>query len=230
MQRRYTPKPVKKMRSIAQWRSIMQGEPAFVIGNGCSANDLPLHLVHDYFTIGINRAFRLFDPVVLFWQDQCLFDDQIDREGVDKSTAVKVCRDVANCRQYPNTFRLRPHDAFRLPDTPHVLFGKGATGPLAIQFAYALGCSPIVLIGFDCQYREGKTDFYGVNRFHKPTTLPNCMSGLQWAKRASKQHPIINCSDNTVWENSEPLDRVVANLPPAKGRQYYIDRLNQSLL
>jgi hypothetical protein len=222
---RKTIKPaiIRKQPNLRHWKRALVDEPAFIVANGCSANDIDPALIRDRFTIGINRAFMLFDPVVLFWQDVSLW--QSEKVAVLKSSAIQVCRDIADPQHRFYNFRLRTSDGFRMTESPHMLYGSGATGPLAVEFACAMGCNPIVLIGFDCKYRNAKTDFYGVNPFHRDHTLINCTKGLKWIHKQREQHNFINCSDNDVFTDSRSLHSVLAGLPPAKGRSHYISHL-----
>jgi hypothetical protein len=228
IRRNIRPASVRIRVNLQRWKNCLRGEPAFIIGNGPSAGDEDLSPVRDYFTVGINRAFLLLDPAVLFWQDAQLFEQE--REKVLKCDSVKVCRDIADPQGRFHHFRLRGSENFRLTDTPAILYGTGATGPLAFQFAYAMGCDPIVLIGYDCKYRNAKTDFYGVNPNHKLHTLRNCTRGLQWIANLHTERLIVNCSDNTVLSPRQKLSDVVAEIAakplPPKGKAHYASVLS----
>jgi len=217
----------KKSRlTVRRWKSTMRGLPGFVIGNGPSVNDYDVaSLLEGTFTIGINRAFKVIDPTILMWQDIELW--MTERAILPKLKAVKYSRNASDPRGIAYQFKLMP-GPFRLPPNPMVLFGKGSTGPLAFEFAHALGCDPIVLIGFDCQYRDSVTDFYGNNNHHKKHTLPNCSRGLKWISKSSSGRTIINCSDNKFLGDRIPLDKVVKKLKPfypANTREYFVERL-----
>jgi hypothetical protein len=217
----------KKSRlTVRRWKSTMRGLPGFIIGNGPSVNDYDISsLLKNTFTIGINRAFKALDPTILMWQDIELW--LTERATLPKLKAVKYSRNASDPRGIAYQFKLMP-GPFRLPPNPMVLFGKGSTGPLAYEFVHALGCDPIVLIGFDCQYRDGVTDFYGNNNHHKPHTLPNCSRGLKWISRTSSGRTIINCSDNKYLKDRLSLDKVVKKLKPyypETSREYFVERL-----
>ena len=203
----------------------MRGLPGFIIGNGPSVNDYDISLLKDYFTVGINRAFKVLDPTILMWQDIELW--MTERAILPKLKAVKYSRNASDPRGIAYQFKLMP-GPFRLAPNPMVLFGKGSTGPLAFEFVHSLGCDPIVLIGYDCQYRDGMTDFYGINNHHKKHTLPNCSRGLKWIAKSSVGRKIINCSDNKYFKDRIPLDKVVKKLKeyyPKTGREYFVERL-----
>tara|TARA_Y100000310_G_scaffold275978_1_gene292797 strand:+ start:9032 stop:9364 length:333 start_codon:yes stop_codon:yes gene_type:complete len=65
---------------------------------------------------------------------------------------------------------------------------------IAFQIAHILGCDPIILLGIDCCYRKGLTNFFGINKHHIPGTLINCKKAIEFMK--SSNHEIINYSDN----------------------------------
>jgi hypothetical protein len=207
-------RPVNRKRrgNSRFWKNALKGEPVFIIGNGPSAMDEDLSPIHNRVVIGINRAFRLFDPTVLMWQDASLF--QTEKEHVLSMDAVPFCREIADpyCKFFHFRLVTKP-SKFKVTGDTHIFHGSGATGPLAFQFAYALGCDPIVLIGFDCKYRGPQTDFYGVNRFHTENTLSNCHRGLNFIKNLDTDRTIINCSDNGVLGEREPLQDVVERFP-----------------
>lgn len=217
-------RPPQRRADLSAWKDALPGEPCFLIGNGPSASDEDVAgLLSDRFTIGINRAFYLLDPVVLMWQDASLVTTE--REKMASLTAIRVCRNIADVDGRSFQYRLQQNEAFRLPHRADVLYGGGATGPLAFQLAHIMGCDPIVLIGFDCKYRGGRTDFYGINPHHHPTTLPNCSRGLHWIAKVESGRRIINCSEGEEFPKRERLADVVASLPPGRGRQGYLDLL-----
>jgi len=214
------PSAMKKSINLKHMHNTLKSFPVFLIGNGPSVNDENVSDLKDYFTIGLNRAFMALDPTILFWQDSHLW--LTEKAGILESKSIKICRDISDPQNRFNHFRLRTTDNFRLPDGPQLLYGKGATGPLAFQFAYALGCDPIVLIGFDCKYRNGKTDFYGINKNHKAYTLNNCTRGLQWMANLRTERKIINCSDNDVFSNRVTLKNTLAKMKQfARGQEFY---------
>ena len=219
----------KKSRLLVRrWRGTLKGVPCFILGNGPSLSDHPVaELLQDYFTIGINRAFKVLDPTILMWQDIELW--LTERGEMNKLKAVKYSRNASDPRGIAYQFKLMP-GPYRIPPNPMILFGAGSTGPLAFELAACLGCSPVILLGFDCQYRDGQTDFYGKNAHHKSHTLPNCSKGLRWIGLHEKTHPIINCSDNKVFGSSQKLIEVVERLEKKgvlqkQSRESYLEKL-----
>ena len=173
---------------LPKWKDKLQGVPAFIVANGPSLSDHDLLPLSNRFTIGVNRAFYALDPTILLWQDVGLLKEHA--EEVKASKALKVCRVYSDYGYNLAKYRFDPH-TFGVP-----LEAMKSSGTAAYALAALLGCSPIVLIGFDCCYREGRTDFYGKNENHNALTLPNCLAALQWLKAQSSE--VINCSANEV--------------------------------
>jgi len=208
---------------VKEWTGRLAGTPAFILGNGPSLNDEPVKILEEYFTIGINRSFLLHESTILLWQDIGLWNTE--HQKLHNLQCLKVCRDISDPRHIYYNFYLRG-GPFRFENKTHILNGRGSTGPLAVQLAVALGCKPIVLLGMDCKARDGKSDFYGNNPHHKIFTMKNCLSGLEWVKKECPV-PLINCSDNDIFEERQDLRDVVASMNTkfATGRQRYISKL-----
>lgn len=209
---------------IREWAARLKGVPAFILGNAPSIKDEPIHLLENYFTVGINRAFLLLDPTVLMWQDIGLWNTE--HQKLHNLQCLKVCRDVADPRHIYYNFYLRG-GPFQFDRKTHILYGRGSTGPLAVQFAVALGCRPIVCLGMDCKKSDdGKTDFYGVNPHWRPTTLQNCENGLHFLKKYCPA-PIINCSNTEILGERRKLEEVISSIDKkyAVGRQGYVRKL-----
>jgi len=197
--------------NLRKWKNILNGEPAFLIGNAPSLIDQNLGLIEGCFTIGMNRCFKLIDPTILMWQDRGMYkDDGI--EDIRKSASIKVCRDMVNDNSEFNSFKL-DRGAYSFDVTPNRLRGHGCTGALAAQLAVSMGAGCLVLLGMDGQYGE-TTDFYGDNLEHKSHTLANFKKAYKFIK---KECPIdiISCSDSELWER-RGLEGVVQELNISK--------------
>jgi hypothetical protein len=189
----------------------MQGVPCFLLGNGPSIEGVDLSVLDAFFTVGINRIFYVYDPTVLLWQDLALWVQE--RNKVMATKAIKYVRRGADTRGGFLGFQLGGREA-QITQDLRILYGRGSSGSIAYQFAHALGCNPIILVGMDCSYgSKGQTDFYGNNPMHKPHTLPNCVKGLQFIQKCSAGRQIINCSANTVWKERYTLQEAIAMLP-----------------
>ena len=60
-------------------------------------------------------------------------------------------------------------------------FGNNS-GYQAINLAYLLGATKIILLGFDMKRTAGKTHFFGDHPYHKPTQGPNDQVMQRWCR------------------------------------------------
>jgi len=210
--------------SVKKWKNSLINTPCFILGNGPSLTDHNLNKLNNFFTIGINKAYKILDPTILMWQDQEFW--LTDRYNIAKTECIKFSTQHGDPHgKYFNYFL--QGGGFKLPKEVHTLHGFGATGPIAFQLAFILGCNPIILLGMDCQYRGEKTNFYGKNNFHKPSTLKNCNRGLRWIKSLEIDREVISCSDNLIF-NNQNLDDIIKRFQSKEyvfSRDYFVKRL-----
>ncbi|NJL70414.1 MAG: hypothetical protein HC888_01790 [Candidatus Competibacteraceae bacterium] len=212
--------PIKD--NVKGWQNTLAGLPAFLIGNGPSIEGIEWSMLDGRFTIGINRVFPPYcplDPTILFWQDPETWYNE--KQHISKTRAIKYCRDTADLSGRFFHFKLGS-GGYRLPTDAERLYGRGASGPLAFQLAFVMGCNPIILLGMDCCYRDGKTNYYGKNRYHSKHTLGNCQKGLEWIRDCGSGRFIINCSSNSVFDRRLTIDEALQQLGDAKK----LDRAN----
>lgn len=221
---------IKSRIKPKKWTHILKGEPCFILGNGPSLTDENINILQDkYFTIGINSSCDIFDSTLLMWQDIEFFYSK--RKILPSLKSILFCKDIADPLNLAYHFSLEG-GGFSLPRNSMLLHGCGSTGPLAFQLAYVLGCDPIILLGFDCRPRNGKTDFYGVNKFHKNHTMNSCKRGLKWLSSCQFERKVINCSDNNVFAEKSKLTDVFDELSktyPYRTRQYFVTKMISEL-
>lgn len=206
------PSDKKRYLPLLDWGGLLSGHTAFILGNAPGIEKQNLSLLDNYFTIGINRIFYIYDPTILMWQDRQVW--QGDKKTLLNQKSIKICSGKADPKKYFLNFRVKT-GPFRFGHDPAVLYGSGNTTALAVQFAVSLGCSNIVLMGADCKYgNNGKTDFYGKNKDHKPYTLKMCRGAMKWLKEYCPV-TIYNCSGNDLWETHE-LSKIIKKLKPTQ--------------
>ncbi len=199
-------------KPIEEWKGVLKGQTAFILGNAPSIGKEKLSVLDECFTIGINRIFYIYDPVILFWQDKQLWDR--DKAYILEQKAIKVCSRNADPRRYFLNFDVA-RGPFLFGNDLRTLHGVGNTMALAAQMAVVMGCSNIVLLGNDCKYGEnGITDFYGKNIDHRPYTLNMCTKAMRWL-RDKCPIPIYSCGDSILWEK-KTLEEVVEKINPVK--------------
>ena len=202
--------------AIKQWVDCLPEVPAFIIGNAPSINDFNLLPLENYFTIGINRAFYLLDPTILMWQDVSLWTTEYHK--LHNTQSLKVARDVADPRRIYYNFHLKGGPYKFDKAKTHILYGRGSTGPLAVQLAVSMGCNPIIILGMDCQRDkvDGKSDFWGENKNWLPHTLENCEQGIHFLSMSCPTE-IISCGNAKYWPRRE-LSDVLEQIDPKHNR------------
>lgn len=196
---------------LYKWVDLKRGCPAFILGNGPSITQQNLRSLEGCFTIGTNRIYSIFDPTVLFWQDIEMTRNH--SEEIDESAAIKVCRNTADRTGKYNNFQLVT-SGFAWHKETWRLYGSGCSGVIAVQLAIAMGCSPIILLGCDGCYIDGKTDFYGTNPSHSERTLAGFQRAMKWLKETCPV-PIYNCGYSDLWERIS-LEKTLEQVKPKR--------------
>lgn len=214
----------KKYKPLEKWNGILKGEhPIFILGNGPSLMDNDLSLLNPFLTIGINRVRQAFDPTILFWQDRTVWFTS--KKEIQKTEAIKVTRKgMVKPNLFPNYlfFTLQGNRQSGYPPrcSTTKLVGQNITHGVTVQFAEAMNPSHIILLGIDCQFRDGKTDYYGDNRFHRKDMLSRCAEVSKKVKRGCKI-PIYNCGLSDCWRSRTLIDVIDEIKPNSHDRAYF---------
>jgi hypothetical protein len=209
----------KKYKPLSEWNNLLKEHTVFILGNSPSISKIKLSLLDNYFTIGVNRIFYLYAPTILMWQDIELWNTE--KKRISKQKSIRLSNVLSDPKRVFLNFKVK-QGGFKFGNNPKILHGWGNTTALSVQLSINLGCSKIVLLGTDCKYKGKKTDFYGVNRDHKPHTLEMCKDALKWIKKDSPV-PIYNCSENKTWEKMG-LKEVISKIKPVKmNRKKYLE-------
>ena len=192
-------------------------KPRAAADNSPSITNHNLSLLDDYFTIGVNRIFFIYTPTILFWQDLEMWTKH--KKDLLKCNSMRVCRNISDPQNIFVNFLLGQNPP-RFPETPQVLYGRGNSGILIAQLAYAFGCSSVILLGMDCKYEKDKTNFYGKNKDHKTYTMKMCRNSMKWLKN-NCPIPIYNCSNIDLWPFMTLEDAIRKSNPIPKGKKYF---------
>jgi len=141
-----------------------KGQRCFIVAGGESVNDFDLKLLNGEHTIGVNLAFRKFNPEIIYGMDARLWGwiennetGPHDKALFDSCKAIKVWSDISTS-PLPEDIVSAP--SIGRPGVSRSLkegIGAGTnSGFGAINIALCLGASEIYLIGYD---------FYG-DRWH----------------------------------------------------------------
>ncbi len=145
-----------------------KGRRCFIIGGGPSIKKMDLDLLRGEMTIGINRAYELLDPSILYgvdgqmwgWVEQGKCGEE-SKKRFNAYRGYKVW--MALHTVFPPDFYLIDVDdrgGYRIGSTKLLAF-KNNSGYGAINLAAALGANPIYLLGFDMHgNKQGKQKWW----------------------------------------------------------------------
>lgn len=150
---------------VRQFKNIHAGERCVIIGNGPSLRDTDLSLLHDEYTFGLNRIYLMFDElgfetnfhVVINRHvvEQCADDFRKINAPLFTTAQNRVFLDDAVATAYLNTIvGLWPY--FSRDASRGVWEGYTVTY-VAMQLAYYMGFSAVVLIGVDHRFAVNGT-------------------------------------------------------------------------
>ncbi len=149
-------------------KNAWRGRRCFIIGGGPSVKKLDLDLLRSELTIGINRAYELLEPSILYGVDGQMWgwveQGKCGAESKRKFNAYRGYKVwMALHKVFPPDFYLIDVDdrgGHRIGSTKLLAF-KNNSGYGAINLAAALGANPIYLVGFDMQGgKEGKQKWW----------------------------------------------------------------------
>lgn len=150
-------------KKLSQFSNCHRGERCFILANGPSLNKVDLSLLRNDITFGLNRVYLLFDkvefrptyyvsvnelvlkqfhqeikplpfPKFLNWKERSLFDYK-DEKTIFIRTGLTI------------------RDAF-IGDPLHPLSDGGTVTYVALQLAYFMGFSEVILIGLDHSFQD----------------------------------------------------------------------------
>ena len=141
---------------------IWKDETVFIIGGGPSLKNFDFNLLKDKKTIAINKAI-LYHPTsdIMFWSDKEIykwFKPYIDKFKGKKYTIYPFTNDWVN--KEIKILKSSGKDGLKLD--PGAVTDGNSSGYAAINLAYHLGVSRIVLLGFDMGNIKGENHFHEV--------------------------------------------------------------------
>jgi hypothetical protein len=171
---------------IRRFRSIHEGQPAWIIGNGPSLTSLDLSLLKDKITFGVNGIWLLFGelgwrPTYYVVEDCYVAEDDADAINAIQGPVKIFPLDLrAFLKPDDSTYYVRfqrgEYSGFPRfsEDCEKIVYWGGTVTYTNLQLAHYMGCNPIYLIGMDMKYkvpdyREGTTIVSreaDVNHFH----------------------------------------------------------------
>ena len=187
---------------------IWEGETVFIIGGGPSLKDMDLAPLQYQRTIGTNQAFRDFPWVSVLYFGDCGFYSLVYK-ALNKWKGLKV----TSCARVPEQGKGWPHirrvgrsKPFGLETTKQGFIAwNGNTGASAINIAFWLGASRVVLLGFDMRPDNDNSSIHNWHNYYPkrhPKFNPYDLHMKGWpmiSKDAAKAGlEIINATPNSA--------------------------------
>ena len=147
---------------MRQWRvpRVWRGETCWILGGGPSLLDLDLNLLRDRRTIAVNNAYK-----VAMWADAMIFGDcqwyPTHGKGLSSFAGLKVTTCPTWEREPGIRYLHQELMPYGITEDPVSLRWNLSTGACAMNLAYHLGVSRIVLLGFDMHKGpNGESNFH----------------------------------------------------------------------
>jgi hypothetical protein len=163
------------MKYLGFLENKYKGQRLFILGSGKSLKGMPLQLLKDEYTFGINRIGMVYHPT-FFWLATSYAKLLEYRSTVDASIKAAKYAFIANFLEdtiphAPNMYFINVLDAGSFPTRPEpgtldaeywinqdVANGKisayGHSGFAVFRLAAFMGFNPIFLLGFDAHYES----------------------------------------------------------------------------
>jgi len=151
-----------KYFSIKDLKNRYVGERCFIIGNGPSLKETDLRLLKNEYTIGLNRIYLNYDNMGFIPSFYCSVNPNVIEQfgsEIDKLNTIKFLRkDSANyIKNKWNTFFMKSLDptGFDFNKNLETLewYEGGTVTYCAMQVAYYLGFTTVILIGVDHYFK-----------------------------------------------------------------------------
>jgi hypothetical protein len=163
---------------LSDFKDKHKGKMAFCLGAGPSLRHIDKNLLNNHIVFSVNSSISKFknsqyyvcdDYSVKYWN---YFQDLNKRKCINffyKQKLKNQCNHINKDKivwfdhrfyQDPVDGHIKP-DSLKVSDDPTFpLIGARTALATAINIAYIMGCSPIVLLGADCCLEEGKRYFW----------------------------------------------------------------------
>lgn len=181
------------VRSLSALRNRYRGQRAFIIGNGPSLRRMDLAPLQDEYTFGLNRIYLMFEELGFETSFLCATAPAIFEQFADEMLQTR-CEKFFNFRNarglkhagdrvhYYVSRRTHPH--FALDPVPFGVYEGNTVAYVAMQLAFHMGFSDVILIGVDHRFKaEGKPSEMVVSSGEDPNHFdPNYFgAGVKWA-------------------------------------------------
>ena len=143
-------------RRLQRFKDMHKGQACIIIGNGPSINEMDLTQLKDCFTFGLNKIFLLFDKIDLNLSYHVAVNSLVIEQSAEQIESLSCPSFLSYrkgrrlVRQMPHIYLMMTSDGFSFSPSPGRLLNEGRTVTyVAMQIAYFMGFSDVILIGVD---------------------------------------------------------------------------------
>ena len=161
---------------LSDFKDKHKGKIAFILGSGPSLHYLDVDLIKDHVCIAVNSAIKKMGHVHYFVSDDSdimgwdYYDSYVKKTYFHTNFLYKQkfegkCDDVKDTVMYSHKSWYSPEnksynlDGLKLTKNEPIVGARTSMGS-AVHLAFLMGCDPIVLLGNDCQLKNGKRYFW----------------------------------------------------------------------
>jgi hypothetical protein len=155
---RLSPDGRRSSRRIRELENAYSGQRAFIIGNGPSLREMELGPLRDEVTFGLNRIYLLFDRIgfsttFLVAVNRLVIEQCADELGATQAQKFFSWAPRRNLRRTNDVTFVRSVSRPHFSHDPSRGVWEGATVTfVAMQLAYYLGFTEVILIGVDHRF------------------------------------------------------------------------------
>lgn len=180
---------------------IWDGGTAFIIGGGPSLKSVPLDMLRGRKVIAVNDSFKLGpDWIDFLWFSDCRWY-KWNEEALKEYRGLILGCPPCHC-DHKRVLQVKRKDVAGISSDPNYVHWNKNSGTSAINLAYLLGASRVVLLGFDMQPIEGQNNWHSNHKFvtrpviYTQNFLPCFAKVAEDAKRLNLE--ILNATEKSA--------------------------------
>ena len=181
----------ENVRRLQAFHNLHLGKRCFILGNGPSLRQTELRLLREEFTFGLNRVYLLFSELGFTTTFLVAINSLVIRQCAREIASLDIPHFVT--WRWRNLFRDDPRalyldtrftgaDGFSYDPTRRIFEGYTVTY-VALQLAYFMGFSQVILVGVDHSFKtKGKPNRVVVSEGEDPNHFSTAYfgKGFQW--------------------------------------------------
>jgi hypothetical protein len=142
---------------------LWKNETVFILGGGPSLQQSDVNRLKDRRVIAVNDSFRLGDWIDIVWFTDCRWYNDT-KEALSHFPGLIIGAPPCKC-EHPGVLRVARKNQPGISINPNFVYWNKNSGSSAINLAYLLGATKIVLLGFDMKVTDNKHNWHSYHSF-----------------------------------------------------------------